>query len=538
MKTQLDIITGFLGSGKTTYINGLLDNLNLSDEKAVIIQCEQGESEIDNAFEYNSNVHVIKWERTQKAVLDHIEDILKKYRPHKIIIEHNGTESTENLLKDLQKPSIQKNCFIHNIVHTIDAPTFEVFINNMGAILTEQISNSDLIVVNNSSDFTKARLKAMEKLLKDVNPAVKIAITAGSSESGVTAGNNLLYYEKQTKQIKLSDAAFFTFCILVLFYLSVSILKAVDFELININLSKIQALNTVFISILIQAFPFILFGVIVSSIIQVFISSETIVKLFPEKMGLGFVAAIFSGLLFPVCDCAVVPVAARLERKGVPAPTVVAFMLAAPLMSPLSIASTFYAFPGQPSVAFYRVILGIIISVIVGLTFWVFPEEKQITLNRLYAVNCKCGYCSTGTSKKLTSKVEAVFKHAGSEFFEVGRFIIVGAFLSSLVQTLLPKDILLKIGGGSAASIIIMLLSAFILSVCSTSDAFIARTFVNQFPMASVIGFMVLGPMIDIKNVLMLLGNFKKRFVAKLVFLIFSFTFIILSFFSIVFFGL
>ncbi len=537
MKTQLDIITGFLGSGKTTYINGLLDNLKLSDEKAVIIQCEQGESEIDNVFEHNSNVHIIKWERTKKSVLKYIEDILKKYRPHRIIIEHNGTESTENLLRDLQKPSIQKKCVIQSIVHTVDAPTFEVFFNNMGAILTEQIANSDLIVVNNSSDFTKARLKAMEKLLKDVNPAAKIARTAGSG-SGTTAGNNLLYFEKQTKQIKLSDAAFFTFCILVLFYLSVSILKAVDFELININLLKLQALNTVFISILIQAFPFILFGVIVSSIIQVFISSETIVKLFPEKIGLGFVAAIFSGLLFPVCDCAVVPVAARLERKGVPVPTVVAFMLAAPLMSPLSIASTFYAFPGQPSVAIYRVILGIIISVVVGLTFWIFPEEKQITLNRLAAVNCKCGYCSTGTSKTLTSKVEAVFKHAGSEFFEVGRFIIIGAFLSSLVQTLLPKDILLKIGGGSAASIIIMLLSAFILSVCSTSDAFIARTFVNQFPMASVMGFMVLGPMIDIKNVLMLLGNFKKRFVAKLVFLIFSFTFIILSFFSIVFFGL
>lgn len=538
MKTQLYIITGFLGSGKTTYINGLLDNLDLSDEKVVIIQCEQGESEIDNAFECNSNVHIIKWERTKKSVLKLIEDILKKYRPHSIIIEHNGTESTEKLLEDLQKPVIQKNCVIHNIVHTIDAQTFEVFIDNMGAILTEQIASSDLIVVNNSSDFTKSRLKAVEKLLKTVNPTAKIARTAGDTGPGAQEGNEGLYIEKQTKQLKLSDVAFFTFCLLVLCYLSVSVLKAANFELININLSRFQALNTIFISILIQAFPFILFGVIVSSVIQVFISNETIVKLFPEKMGLGFVAAIFAGLLFPVCDCAVVPVAARLEKKGVPVPTVVAFMLAAPLMSPLSIASTFYAFPGQPSVAIYRVILGIIISVIVGLTFWIFPEEKQITLNRLAAVNCKCGYCNTGASKKPASKIEAVFKHAGSEFFEVGRFIIVGAFLSSLVQTFLPKDILLKIGGGAAASIIIMLLSAFVLSVCSTSDAFIARTFVNQFPMASVMGFMVLGPMIDIKNVLMLLGNFKKRFVAKLVFLIFSFTFIILSFFSIVFFGL
>ncbi len=118
--------------------------------------------------------------------------------------------------------------------------------------------------------------------------------------------------------------------------------------------------NTVFFSIILQAFPFLLLGTIISSALHIFVSDNFIVKAFPKKWGLGLFTALFIGLLFPVCECATVPVMKRLIQKGVPVPVAVTLMLAAPIINPISIMSTLYAFPQTPIVAFYRVFFGLL----------------------------------------------------------------------------------------------------------------------------------------------------------------------------------
>jgi uncharacterized membrane protein YraQ (UPF0718 family)/GTPase SAR1 family protein len=528
MKTQVDIITGFLGSGKTTFINGLLENEKLTNDRIVIIQCESGEIEIENQLIERKNIYVKKVAKDCNVDAKCINEVIKKYLPHRILIEYNGMKKLDDLLNVLYDRTIRKNCAINKIVHAVDAATFDIFMDNMGPILIEQISGSDIIVLNNTSGSSKSMLDKIEKTLKEINKSAEIG-RAFIREEENNADKNILLINKTKKQYKPSDLLFLVFFALITGYLLFSVLRSVDFSALNIDLSWLQALNTVFLSILIQAFPFILFGVLVSSIIQVFVSNETIIKFFPHKKGLGFIVALLAGFLFPVCDCAIVPVAARLVKKGVPLPTAVTFMLAAPIVNPLVIASTLYAFPGQPLIAFYRIYLGMTVAFAVGLAFLFFPEEKPVTMDRLDYITCRCGYCGGNSIPKgFWGKTDAVFRHAGAEFFEVGRFLIIGAFLSSIVQTLIPKDILANIGGGYVISLVIMMLAAFILSICSTSDAFIARTFVNQFPMGAIMGFMVLGPMVDIKNLLMLLGNFKKRFVIKLVFIIFGLSFTLL----------
>jgi uncharacterized protein len=529
MKTQIDIVSGFLGSGKTTFINGFLENERLSKDRIVIIQCETGEIVIDDQLTEGKNIYVKSVLKESSFDAKYINEIVKKYLPHKIIIEHNGTKKLDDLLDMLYDRSIRKNCAINKIIHTIDAATFDIFMNNMGEILIEQISNSDMIVVNNAKGLTKNKLGNMEKTLKAINKSAEIVRAFIREEDLITVNRDILYHAGTKKHIKPSDILFSVFFVFILGYLLFSVSRSMDFSSLNIDLSWLQVLNTVFLSILIQAFPFVLFGVIVSSIMQIFISNEMIVQFFPRKKGLGFIVALLAGFLFPVCDCAIVPVAARLVKKGVPLPTAVTFMLAAPIVNPLVIASTLYAFPGQPSVAFYRIYLGLTVAFAVGLTFLFFSEKKPVVINRLEYITCRCGYCGENSIPKgFWGKIDAVFRHAGAEFFDVGRFLIMGAFLSSIVQTLLPKDILSNIGGGYVASLVIMMLSAFVLSVCSTSDAFIARTFANQLPMGAVMGFMILGPMLDIKNLLMLLGNFKKRFVIKLVLSIFGLSFALL----------
>ena len=320
-------------------------------------------------------------------------------------------------------------------------------------------------------------------------------------------------------------------------YLFFSIRRPVD-------LSGFLVFNTVFTSILMQAFPFMLIGILVSSALHVFVPGEFILKLFPVKRGLGFVTALFAGLFFPVCECAIVPVITRLAQKGVSVPVAVTFMLAAPIVNPIVIVSTLYAFPGQPEVALIRVGCGLALALIIGLVLHIFPEKDTVLLAQQDSNNhnahhddhtsCDCGCCtgdhnSDGIKPSLSMKLTSMLIHAGEEFFSVGKFLIIGALAASLMQTLIPKDFFAGFEALTGPSLLIMMAAAFLFSACSTSDAFIARSFTSRFSLGAVMGFMVFGPMMDIKNLLMLFSGFKKSFVLKLAFLIFALNFIVLN---------
>lgn len=134
------------------------------------------------------------------------------------------------------------------------------------------------------------------------------------------------------------------------------------FEKNIFKIEDISTFNTIFLSIIIQAFPFMLIGILVSSIMHVFIPDNIVVKVFPKKFGLGYISAMFLGLLFPVCECAIVPVTRRLIKKGVPFPIALTFMFSAPIINPIVIVSTLYAFPGNPEYALIRVVAGLIVA--------------------------------------------------------------------------------------------------------------------------------------------------------------------------------
>src|SRR5690606_11971453 len=145
---------------------------------------------------------------------------------------------------------------------------------------------------------------------------------------------------------------------------------------LNIDFTKLYILNTIFISILMESFPFLILGVFISSIIQVFITRDMVVKYFPQNKIISFLFAIVGGIFFPVCDCAIVPVVSRLVKKGVPLYVAVTFMLSAPIVNPIVIISTYYAFPNQPQIMIFRIIIGIIVAIISGVLFLIFPEKE------------------------------------------------------------------------------------------------------------------------------------------------------------------
>lgn len=326
-------------------------------------------------------------------------------------------------------------------------------------------------------------------------------------------------------------------------YLLLSMLRLMDAG----TLENLKTFNTVFISILLQAFPFMLIGVLVSSAMHVFIPEDWIVKVFPMKRGLGFITAMFAGLLFPVCECAIVPVMTRLVKKGVAVPIAVTFMLSAPIINPIVIISTLYAFPGQPEIALMRVIFGLLIALLVGLVLMIYGKNLPVLLDNSHNQEYHClhgavsqmeaDYCTCHTHdktihthKRLADKIKDLFFHAGDEFFNAGKYLVIGACITSLFQALIPQNVFAGLGTQSWLSLLVMMTAAFLFSACSTSDAFIARSFMSRFSMGAIMGFMVFGPMMDVKNLLMLLSSFKKGFIIRLTLLIMLLNFIVLSY--------
>ena len=318
----------------------------------------------------------------------------------------------------------------------------------------------------------------------------------------------------------------------------------------------LQSFATIFLSIVLEAMPFVMLGVFISSLIQFFVTEEMLARALPKRTGPGLLMASVLGLVFPICECCSVPVMHRLVRKGVPLHVGITFMMAAPIVNPVVLLSTYYAFGGNVAAAAVRAVLGMIGAMAVGLAAtkcFSAPEALLPETASSVACSCGCGHdhgeiasscrhehehnhahdaarSSGGAStppRRALSLAKGVLEHTGAELFSVGRFLVLGAFISSLAQTAFAKDLLTGIGQHQVVSVVVMMLLAFVLSLCSEADAFIARTFVGQFSPGAVMAFILLGPMIDIKNVLMLQEGFRKRFVLFLTVAAFAVCFVL-----------
>ncbi|MED2968780.1 permease [Bacillus subtilis] len=273
--------------------------------------------------------------------------------------------------------------------------------------------------------------------------------------------------------------------------------------------SSFLQLNSIFISILIEAIPFILIGVILSGIIQMFVSEEMIARIMPKNRFLAVLFGALAGVLFPACECGIIPITRRLLLKGVPLHAGVAFMLTAPIINPIVLFSTYIAFGNRWSVVFYRGGLALAVSLVIGVIL-----SYQFKDNQLLKPDEPGHHHHHGT---LLQKLGGTLRHAIDEFFSVGKYLIIGAFIAAAMQTYVKTSTLLAIGQNDVSSSLVMMGLAFVLSLCSEVDAFIASSFSSTFSLGSLIAFLVFGAMVDIKNLLMMLAAFKKRFVFLLI---------------------
>jgi uncharacterized protein len=279
------------------------------------------------------------------------------------------------------------------------------------------------------------------------------------------------------------------------------------------KIAWIRTLFVIFGSLLIQALPFVMVGALAAALVEVFVPIGTLERLSRLPRPLQLPAAALAGVAFPICECGSVPVARRLMLRGLMPSAAVTFMLAAPVLNPVVIASTFVAFRGRTTLwtmVAGRFLLGMLVAVAVG---WVIGHR---TKDDLLKPNPDEAHEHLAELGRPEARWRRFFVHLGNDFLFMGRYLLFGAAIAAAIQTFLPTSVLTGLAGHPIVSVLALMALAAALSLCSESDAFVAASFV-QFGPAAQLGFLVFGPMVDAKLVALYGGTFRRGFVRTVV---------------------
>jgi uncharacterized membrane protein YraQ (UPF0718 family) len=312
-----------------------------------------------------------------------------------------------------------------------------------------------------------------------------------------------------------------------------------------------QLLNafTLFLSLMVEALPFLLMGVALSGCLLLFVDDRQFVKLMPKHPIWGALAGSALGFLLPVCECGNIPIARRLVTQGAPLSVAIGFLLAAPTINPIVIWATWTAFREQPEVVVWRVILSLLVATAVGAIFSVQKDPRPLLQARVALAlpvpykadpvaitgNYWLGHAQpieslvieppTLTKQPLKVKLIALLDNTINEMKQLGAVLIFGSAVAAAVQVWVPREVVLSLGQGQVSSIVSMMILATIVSICSTVDAFFALAFAGTFTTGSLLSFLVFGPMIDLKGVALMLTVLQKKAVIYLFLLAGLFTF-------------
>jgi len=301
---------------------------------------------------------------------------------------------------------------------------------------------------------------------------------------------------------------------------------------------------------MVEAMPFLIFGVLVSGVLLLFVNERRLIALFPRNPLLGALSGSLFGFLFPVCECGNVPVARRLLIQGASPSVAIGFLLAAPTINPVVIWATWTAFPDQPEIVILRVVFSFLIATLVG---WVFSWQTDLkpflqpnitvlmpaspvlqssvsipssNLLRpgnyfldqpgnpipLETANLDAVLAIAPTKRKsIRDRLPLLLDNTVQELREMGGILVLGSLIATIIQVTVPRNIILSIGQGPVTSVLAMVSLGGIISICSTVDAFFALSFASTFTSGALLAFLVFGPMFDLKSLGLLLMVFKPR---------------------------
>ena len=292
---------------------------------------------------------------------------------------------------------------------------------------------------------------------------------------------------------------------------------------------NLQDFSVAFLSILFEGVPFMFIGTLISGVVDAFVPSETMTKYLPRNPLAAIALSGVLGIAFPMCECGVVPVIRRMIRKGLPVSSALTYLLAAPIVNPIVAISTFAAFRGQHPglVMSVRIAVGFAIAVVCGLLVHRLPVSAVLNAQMLAPrskLRLSLGLRLSSSEpvdapwigdppakRSFRAKLISAVRCAAFDFLDVGFYLVIGAAIASVFNTAVHRDAILPLAQHAALATGGMMVLALLLSLCSTSDAFIAASFIT-FPFAAKLAFMTFGPMMDVKLLFMYGLVFRKRF--------------------------
>jgi uncharacterized membrane protein YraQ (UPF0718 family) len=270
-----------------------------------------------------------------------------------------------------------------------------------------------------------------------------------------------------------------------------------------------------FLSVVLEGVPFILAGVLLSGLIDAFLPPRVLARLLPSNPAAGILIGGALGAVLPMCECGIVVVIRRLLQKGLPLPTAVAYMLAAPVVNPIVALSTFAAFRGQGALEMTLWRMGLAFGVATVVALIVLMLSRTFVLRPFLAGQEHSAEMAVPAGGRAAAAVRASI----GDFLDVTLYFILGVAVATFFNTAVNQQVILPLAENLPLAVAGMMGLASLLSLCSTSDAFIAATF-TAFPAAAKLAFLVFGPVVDLKLVFIYGLVFRRRFIVVLVLLL------------------
>jgi len=274
---------------------------------------------------------------------------------------------------------------------------------------------------------------------------------------------------------------------------------------------ELRTWATIFVSISIQALPFLVLGVLLSGAVDALIPPAWLARALPGRPLLAVPVAGVAGMALPGCECASVPIAARLAARGVSPAAALAFMLSAPAINPVVLVATAVAFPGRPEMVLARFLGSLLTATVTGLVWSRIGRDDWLEgLGRRHQPEASGALDPNDGDHRW-----AVFtRTVRGDFLEAGGWLAVGAMAAASLQVFVPRSLLGHLAGNHLLAVLALGLLAVGLAICSEADAFVAAS-LRQFSLSARLVFLVVGPAVDVKLIAMQFGTFGGRFVSR-----------------------
>ncbi|MFO0865118.1 MAG: permease [Gemmataceae bacterium] len=299
-----------------------------------------------------------------------------------------------------------------------------------------------------------------------------------------------------------------------------------------------------FTSIIYEAMPFIVLGVVLAGILEEFVPQQAISKVIPKSPTLAIMLGALLGAVFPMCECGIIVVMKRLLRKGLPLSVCVAYMLAGPIINVVVAGSTYVAFEptvkervvfgGPWGVVILRLGLGYVVAVVTAM--FVEMQTRRIGVENQLAPSIMKGLKpqrAFGVSldvieppRTIRERFLNISSTALHDFIDIMAFLVIGATLASLGRSFLSEEMFNKLSEGTSTAgpllkislqILIMMGLAVLFCLCSEADAFVAANFPMYWLPASKLAFLVLGPMLDLKLYVMYTRVYRPKLIFTII---------------------